>query len=338
METRGYMKYIAVPMAMLLMICLCLSACSDQIYDPSQGGALTIHEGELPGGPGHMELPTEAPTGSVIQIPTVDPFENSPHVLRAEFLSTGNSDAILIRMDDTVILVDTGEADDYVRISEALAAQGVTAIDYLIISHYDNDHIGTVSQILQDYTVREVYMPDYIRDSSLYRRMMSTLEVMPEVTVRRITEDVRIELAFGSLWINPTALYEPGVTLGSDGTHAAEENNYSLITSVYFGDISLLLAGDAEQDRIEEFMSVLGGGSAYNVIKVPHHGGYDSAVAELFRNNMGLRYCVVHAGSESLVEASLVTAMRTSGAAAKFTYEGTVHFATDGHSMTLTQD
>lgn len=321
------------------LLSLCLLGCSGEIYDPAQG-SLSINEGnENSNGNGNLELPTEPPTGSVIQIPTTDPFEDSPHVLRADFLNTGNSDAILLRLDETVILVDTGEADDYPVISRKLSEYGITAIDYLIISHFDNDHIGTVSQVLQNYTVKNLYMPDYVRDSNLYRRMMSTLKVMTGVTVHRPTEDVRIDLPYGSLWINPTKLYEPGVTLGSDESHALEENNYSLITSVYFGDVSILLAGDAEQDRITEFMGLLDEGKlAYDVIKIPHHGGFDDAVRNLLHGNLGGRYCMVHVGSKSLVKASLETAMRTSGAAAKFTYNGDIAFATDGVSMTVNQN
>ena len=320
--------------AMLLWLCpVSLTGCSGEIYDPSVG-TLELVEGDSKG---PLELPTEAPTGSVIQIPDTDPFENAPHVLRADFLNTGDSDAILLRMGSTVILVDTGEADDYGRISEKLNEYGLTTIHHLIITHFDNDHIGAMSQLLQNYEVGTVYMPDYVRDSSLYRRMMSALEVLPAVTVRRITEDVHLELDYGSLWINPTGLYEPGMTLGSDESHALEENNFSLITTVNFGDISLLLAGDAEQDRITEFMGLSTEEMAYDVIKIPHHGGYDKALAELLRRNTGLRYCMVHVGRGSPVEASLVTAMRASGAAAKYTRDGDIAFATDGVSMTVNQ-
>ena len=317
------------------LLLTCFAACSGEIYDPSHG-SLSLNEGEGNGN-GNLELPTEPPTGSSIVITPDDPFANATHLLRADFLNTGSSDVILIRMDDTVILVDTGETDDYLKISGRLNELGITTIDYLIISHFDNDHIGTMSRVLQNYTVKQVYMPEYVRDSSLYRRMMSTLEVMPQVTVHRLTEDVRIELSYGSLWINPTGLYEAGATLGSDDDNDhQEENNYSLVTSVYFGNVSLLLAGDAEQERLTEFMG-MGGELAYDVIKIPHHGGYDKALAELLRTNKGLRYCMVHAGSESLVDSSLVTAMRTSGAAAKFTYNGDIAFVTDGTAMTVTQ-
>ena len=328
--------------AILLSLCLLgMVGCSDQVYDPTPG-TLILNEGTGNNGSGNLELPTEPPTGSVIVMPSTDPFENSPHVLRADFLDTGDSDAILLRLDETVILMDTGEADDYPAISKKLTEYGITTIDYLIISHYDNDHIGTVSQVLQNYTVKEMYMPDYVRDSSLYGRMMSTLDAKPAVQVHRLhDEDVRIELAYGSLWINATGLYEAGVEHGNDNAHDLEENNYSLITSVYFGDVSILLAGDAEQDRLNEFMEAaekLNCAMTYNVIKIPHHGGYDKALKPLFEKNKGERYCMVHVGSEELVNASLETAMRTSGAAAKYTFEGDIAFATDGISMTVEQN
>jgi hypothetical protein len=84
-------------------------------------------------------------------------------------------------------------------------------------------------------------------------------------------------------------------------------------------------------------MGLLGEEIAYDVIKIPHHGGYDKALGDLLRANKGLRYCMVHAGNKALVEAPLITAMRASGAAAKFTYDGDIAFATDGVSMVLNQ-
>ena len=309
-----------------VLLFLCLSGCSGEVYDPS-GEVLTL------GG-----TVTEATTGGVLEIPDRDPFADSAHVLRVDFLHTGESDAILLRADETVILVDTGESDDYGTISGRLAEYGITEIDYLILTHFDNDHIGSAAQILQNFTVRTVYMPDYVRDSVLYRRMVSTLELLPDTAVVRVTEDVTVDLPFGRMWLNPTGLYESGVTLGSDDSHGLEENNFSLITSITFGDTDLLFPGDAEQARLVEFMETCGEIRSYDLIKIPHHGGYDKALGDLLRRNPRLRYCVVHAGDKSLVESGLITAIRSAGAAAYFTYEGDVRFVTDGVSMVVEQE
>ena len=298
----------------------CLAACSEQVYIPSSGNT--------------DEVTTAGP---VWEIPSGNPFENAPHVLYADFLNTGDSDAILLRADDTVILVDTGESDDYPAISRRLNELGISEINYLILTHFDNDHIGTVSQILQAYTVEHVYMPAYVRESVLYRRMMNTLETVSRTILHRVTDEVRIELPYGSMWINPTRLYAPEETLGSDDSHSLEENNYSLITSINFGERSLLLMGDAEQDRILEFMEVAGKDAVYDVIKIPHHGGYDKALSDLLRQSVGLRYCMIHVGEASHAKDKLMTAVRSVGAAAYLTCNGDIRFSTDGVSMLVEQ-
>ena len=322
-----------------LLAGLCLAAvtgCSSEVYDPT-AGSLSLGEGS-----GRWELPSEPTTGGVLEIPSGDPFADSPRVLRADFLNTGKSDVILLRLregaSEHAVLVDTGESDDYETIRACLTTYGLTEIDCLIVSHFDKDHIGSADRILQDYSVKTVYMPDYVRDSALYRRMMATLESRPDTAVRRLSagEEALVPLAGGTLRINSTDLYPAGLTLGSDDSHAAEENNYSLITTVECGEIALLLAGDAEQDRLTEFLTV-SDGAVYDLIKIPHHGSYDKALGDLLRESTGLRYCVVHAGSAAEVEASLVTAMRSVGSAAYYTYDGSIAFATDGESMVISQ-
>ncbi len=325
--------------AALLLLCLC--ACSDQVLLP---GGETVSINPPAGESGHtgaLQLGTEAPTAPVIGITPGDPFANAAHVMRVDFLDLGDADAILLRMDDRVVLVDTGESNDSAAITERLEAYGVDAIDVLIITHYDNDHIGSAAQLLRAYPVGAVYMPDYVRDSRLYRSMVDALGVLSDggqTAVHRLSADTRVELGYGTLDIDATALYEPGLTLGSDDSHSLEENNYSLITTVTFGDIRLLLAGDAEGARIAELAAGLPADARFDALKIPHHGGYDKELGDFLRSIKGdLRYCMVSVGDASLVEASLVTAMRAAGAGAYYTYNGDIRLSTDGVSMVVEQ-
>ncbi len=332
--------------AFLLLVLLTAGGCSDEIYNPETNELILVTSPSVPGQSGQIqwELPTEPSTGAVIGITPTDPYENAPHTLRVDYLSVGNADAILLRMDGKVILIDTGETDDYQKINTTLMGYGITTIDYLIISHYDNDHIGTAEQILRYYTVREVYMPDYIRDSRLYRRMTQMLDALVadgKTAVHRLKEDVNLSVGIGQVWINATKLYEPGVTLGSDDSHSLQENNYSLITAVTFGDLRLLFAGDAEGERMEEYAALCaaGAGMDFDVLKIPHHGGYDKGTGNFIREagKNGLRYCMVMIADPSLAEASLITAIRSAGAGVYYTSGGDIRFATDGQTMTVTQ-
>ncbi len=335
---------LAVLCAAAVLVSLCLAACSGEILS-TESESLSL----IPGGPGEpgtgsLGIVTETPTGDNMTItPSGDPYADAAHVMRVDFLNTGNADCILIRMDETVILVDTGESDDYRTVTAAMADAGISRIDHLIITHYDNDHIGTAAQLLKNYAVGHVYMPDYIRDSRLYRAFADTLSVLSDggkTVVHRLQAEVVLSLDYGQVTVSPTALYEPGLTLGSDDSHALQENNYSLLTTVDFGEISILLAGDAEGERIAEYMAALPEGKAdFDVLKIPHHGGYDKELGDLLRAAKGnLRYCMVSVGDASLVDARLVTAMRSAGAGVYYTYGGHIRLSTDGQSMVVEQN
>ncbi|MGN1445948.1 MAG: ComEC/Rec2 family competence protein [Eubacteriales bacterium] len=340
---------------LLLLICVCavslLSGCSDQVLNPNgtigtAGETLALIEGSDAGPGGLITLPpvTEEPTEPVAVIGGTDPYENAPHRMYVDFLCTGASDCILIRMDDKVLLVDTGETDDYGTIRERLDGYGITTIDYLILTHYDNDHIGTAWQVLANYTVREVYMPDYVRASSLYRKLLEQLSspACGAQAHRLYATDVELDLGYGQVWINATAMedYAPGQAIGSDEDNDVnEENNYSLITSITFGSARLLLAGDAEQDRMAEFLPLCKarGFTTYDVIKIPHHGRSDDKAILSAIGDLLPRYCVVCTDSEASLSGALVTRMRAVGAGRYYTYDGTVTFSTDGTGKTMTQ-
>lgn len=326
----------------LLGMCVGLMGCSGEYLNPD-GTVGTQDKGqtstEAPAesvGSGQISLETEKQTGGSLVIGGQDPeemFKDAPHVMHAEFLKTGESDSILIRMDDTVVLVDTADSDDYGALKAKLTSHGITTIHHLIITHFDNDHIGSAAGIIQDFDVKQIYAPDYVRDSGLYRSMMAAIEAKGASTVlHRVTEDVEISLAYGRLWINPTHLYPSGEILGQDTPDAAvEENNFSLITSVYFGEVSMLLLGDAEEERMAEFNALFADGEypAYTLVKTPHHGGYDKHLGAGL-SAIRPRYCVVMTDVKDKVEAGLVTSMRASGAAAYYTYNGEITFSTDG--------
>ena len=273
-----------------------------------------------------------------------DAYADSEHRMYVEFLDTGKSDCILIRMDDKVILVDTGESEgdveDYGRIKGRLAAYGINTIDCLILTHFDNDHIGSAHRVLRDYTVRNVYMPDYVRKSSRYRAMMEMLDAVEDRTVvkRLHNEEITVDMGYGSLTINASGLYKRGQVASSSGDSEieADENDYSLITAVHFGETSMLLLGDAERARMEEFKK--DHTETYDLVKTPHHGNTDQGLRQ-FLYAATPRYCVVCTDDATQIQAQLVTDMTNICGADNWyvTCNGTVRFSTNGTDITVEQ-
>lgn len=347
MNMRHTFKYICLSLSCLLLL-TALVGCSDQILlengeivTKGQSLSTSAPAGDTtPATPEDVTIPSLSIGTQAATMPSIsiggdpeDIFKDSENLMRVDFLDTGESDCIIIRVGGKVILVDTADIDDSQKIKNKLTEFGVTAIDCLILTHYDNDHIGSVSAVLADFAVGEVYMPDYVRDSGLYRSMTSALESVEPARVHRIWgETVSFELGGATFSLNATALYERGVEVAGDNTTSGiVENNFSIITSVTLGEVSLLLTGDAEADRMKEFDSQFAEGAypKYALIKTPHHGDY---FKELKTSLGGARprYCVVCTDMKDKVEASLVTEMLSSGAFAYYTFNGDVSYVTDG--------
>lgn len=242
------------------------------------------------------------------------------HSLNVLFLNSGKSDCILIRTKSTTILVDTGYSQSADAIVGTLEEEGVKQIDYMILTHYDKDHIGSAATLLRTFPVGQVYLPDYDTDTKDYRRLVLALDETetPVVTVR---ETIALKLKEGAtVRICPTQL-----------TDVEDENNYSLITSVRWGDFGLLLLGDALKDRITEYMAQ--DTDVYQVVKLPHHGDYFKKLEE-YMSVMKPAYGVLCCGEEREVEEELLDMCGALSIQVRRTDEGAIRLSYDAKTGT----
>ena len=175
---------------------------------------------------------------------------------------TACGDAFLFYNKEEALLIDTGEAVDQDSLISAIDKAGVKAIDVLILTHFDKDHIGGAPALLEKYPVKICYTSVGDEDSPEYEALEKSLE---ESATRQVplTETVRFECMGASFTIYPPT----GLAFDKD-----EDNNLSLITSMQYGSGSLLFAGDARKERLEQFYEKQYDGTAYHFLKVPHHG------------------------------------------------------------------
>lgn len=72
------------------------------------------------------------------------------------FIDVGQGDATLISNLNYKILIDTGSAYNYHKLKKTLYEEGVYTLDYLLISHNDEDHCGNVDNLLNDFKVKNI--------------------------------------------------------------------------------------------------------------------------------------------------------------------------------------
>lgn len=174
------------------------------------------------------------------------------------FFDVGKADSIVINTENSTVIIDCGEKGDGKEIVQFLEDKGITTVDYLIITHYDKDHVGGASKVIKSLDVKNVLAPDYDEESDEVEKYQKAL-AGKNITPQRLTSDISFELDGASYDI-----IAPEETFyGEDN-----DNDFSLVTKMVYHDVSFLFTGDAMEQRLDEIMDI----GKCNLLKVPYHG------------------------------------------------------------------
>lgn len=188
-------------------------------------------------------------------------------------LPVGKADALILQEADHVIVVDTGEKNDGPFLLEELRKRGVSQVDLLLITHFDKDHVGAASYLLDHMEAVSVIMPDYEGDREEYREFLDRLTEHSDT--KRITE--LQQFSMGELQIVVYPAEDPAEIQDTDKEY---DNDMSLVVSVTYGSRRFLFTGDIEKTRIAQMLAT-DTDWKHDWIKMPHHGRYQKALKEL---------------------------------------------------------
>ena len=176
-------------------------------------------------------------------------------------LDVGDADTIVLKTQNSTVMIDTAERDDSGTVTEYLQNAGVSRIDMLIITHFDKDHVGGASKLINQFDIGTIYMPDYTKESDEMEAFDSAVfskDLLPIM----IKEDMSLSLD-GIAYDFYAAKAEQ-----YDGD---EGNNRSIVVRVGCGKCGFLFCGDVEHERIDELLSG-GYDLKSDFLMVPHHG------------------------------------------------------------------
>lgn len=231
----------------------------------------------------------EAPNPSEKMQETIVEEESEPEVyvtgdLEVHFLDVGQADCTLIKCDGYSMLIDAGQDNQGTKIQHYLQKQGVEKLDYMVLTHPDSDHIGSVDVILTKFPVDMVLMSSFKKDSRMYEDMMKILE---DNQITYFTPKVGDSYTFGSASfqiIAPNREYE-------------DPNNSSVSLLLKHGENEFLFTGDAEETA-EEDMLENGLDISADVFHAGHHGSKTSNTEE-FLEKVSPRYAVISCGKDN---------------------------------------
>lgn len=241
-------------------------------------------------------------------------------VLTAHFFDAGKADAILLTTASSAVLIDAGEKGFGKTILAYLEERGVEKLDCLIVTHFDRDHVGGAAKVINNIAVERVLQSNQAKDSEEYEKYVKALANagIEPVTVRE-TETFTLD---GVVYtVDPPR---------RDDYSADESNNSSLIVSAQNGETRFLFTGDAQSERLAEYLS--GGAAACDVLKVPHHGGDEPLLGELLAAARPA-YAIITSSDEEPESAATVEALKDAGVEVLLTREGAVTLQSDGATV-----
>ena len=241
------------------------------------------------------------------------------------FFDVGKADAILIQTDHSVVMIDTGTADVAEPLAEKLTDMGIMKIDLLILSHFDQDHVGGAATIIERIAVDKVLMTYESKESDEIDAFFAAVK-QENVSTREISKVTEFTLDGVSYTIIPPEKKDYGNDTSNDS---------SLVVRALFGETSYLFAGDVEKARIKEL--VKGGYDlSATVLKMPHHGGIEDNTEKLV-TAVWPKYAVITSSEDEPEDKETVKILEALGVDTYLTRKGTVVMISDGKTITIKQ-
>lgn len=249
--------------------------------------------------------------------------------LTLSVINVGKADAMLLSSPDgTHYMVDTGKAEDYPRLAQALAAHGVTRLEGIILTHGHKDHMGGLESLLQALPVDTLYVSAL--DTVTYKsgQLESLLEGR-QTQLKQLRVGDTLQLGGAQATV-----------LAPTGVDTENENNNSLVLMVQLGQTRMLLMGDAEED-VEKLLLASQQNLNAQVLKAGHHGK-DDATTEAFLQAVAPEYVILTGDptEDSESPGKRVIALLDQGTASYIQTAGdilTYDYTTDGQRFTQGQ-
>jgi competence protein ComEC len=197
--------------------------------------------------------------------------------LKATFLNVGNADAAFIAVPRAKgIMIDGGNRTKYFDSGRSIVVpflrwKGVRALDGVIATHPQSDHVGGLPTIVEEALPSRLWCNLIDVPSRCTQRLLNRSRFLgiPVEEADRTCQPVKLGSA--------TLVFLNKPCRGMHGSLSSQDvNNTSVVFRIAYGDVSFLFTGDLLQEGEDE---ILASGLRLDatVLKVGHHGGKGSS-------------------------------------------------------------
>lgn len=205
------------------------------------------------------------------------------------YLDVGQSDCTIVVCNDEVLMIDCGTYNQVNTIRQSLKSLDVDSIDYMLVTHQHDDHIGGAVEILSDWDVKNFIMPMLSETNNVSSKTYNVL-------INTLSSDKNIN-KIPAQELNGFTLGDAYVEILSPSEQNSNINNMSVVLKITYGNTSFLFQGDAET-KIENELLQSDFDLDIDVLKSGHHGSNTSS-SEKFLSTVSPKVVIVSSGAEN---------------------------------------
>lgn len=279
-------------------------------------------------------VPIENQTTNSLNINSVDTQNNPSTIIDGNltiyFMDVGQADSSLIVLPNKdTILIDAGNNDDSQMLVNSFKSLGVSKINILVGTHPHEDHIGGLDDIIDNFDIGNVYMPNKYSETKTFQDVLTALKNKNKTITLPKVGDVIYDKNNVKVTI-----------LSPENKEYKEMNNYSIVLKIEYNNNSFLFMGDAEKDVEEEILNRNTSVKA-DVLKVGHHGSNTSSSID-FLKNVNPKYSIIQVGLNNTYglpkEETLNRLTQLNSTIYRNDLCGTIKLVSDGNNISITTE
>lgn len=215
------------------------------------------------------------------------------------YIDVGQGDSTLIEFDDGKnMLIDCGSRASADSLVSYIQSVGVETIDYLLLTHADEDHVGGGVKVFDNFIVKNFYRPltrslsetepedYYSHDTLIYDKV-----------IRAFYEEEGAQMFYAKEGTNIIGENYVVKILYPDRSYS-DTNATSAVLHAELGGTKFLFMGDAAHAQETKIYKKYGQSLKADVLKVGHHGAKTSTSTN-FLSYVNPDYAVISAGKDN---------------------------------------